>query len=116
MVDPAARRLVVVGVLRLHLSRVLGPAGLPRDLDDDALLRAAASLATDVDTRAGLHRVRFDPPYPGAGTIEEVRHGRRLVLRTAAWDEDGSTLGVVLTVLIPGREPQVQISPEISPA
>lgn len=116
MTDPAARRLVVAGALRLHLGRVLGPGGLPVDLDDDALRRTAASLATDVDTRAGLHRVRFDPPYPGTGAVQAVRHGRRLVLRTAARDDDGTTLGVVLTVLVPGREPQVQISPEISPA
>lgn len=116
MIDPAARRLVVVGVLRLHLRRVLGPGGLPRDLDDDALLRAAGSLATGVDALSGLHRMRFDPPYPGTGAVQEVRHGRRLVLRTALGDEDGTPLGVVLTVLVPGREPQVQISPEISPA
>ena len=110
MDDPAGRRLVVAGALRLHLARRLGP-GVPADSDDDALCAAAALLSEGVDTVAGLHRVSFDPPYPGDGTVEHVRHGRRLVLRTTARDDDGTGLGLVLTVLIPGREPAVQISP-----
>jgi hypothetical protein len=112
--DPAARRLVVAGALRLHLARRLG-SGVPPEADDDALRRAAELLATDVDRTAGLHRVAFDPPYPGTGVVQPVRHGRRLVLTTAARDDDGTALGVVLTVLVPGRAAQVQISPASGP-
>ncbi|WP_018332221.1 hypothetical protein [Actinomycetospora chiangmaiensis] len=120
MTDPAARRLVVAGALRLHVMRRIGPVGLPRDADHDALLGAARALAEGVDTVAGLQRVGFDPAYPGDGVPERVRHGSRLVLRSRvvdhlARDDDGTTLGVVMTVLIPGREPQVQISPEFGP-
>lgn len=110
MLDPAARRLLVAAVLRLHLAQRLGAGPLPADLDDDGLRAAGARLAADADLER-RHGLGFDPAYPGASDgVETVRGGRRLVLTCRATHR-GEPAAVVVTTLVPGREPLVSAAP-----
>lgn len=109
MVVSDARRLVVAAALRLHLARRLGPEALPADLDAAGLL-AIADRLRPVDELDRSYGLSFDPDYPGAGRVEEVRGGRRLVLVCAA-ARGGEPAAVVVTTLVPGRVPQVSAAP-----
>ena len=82
-----------------------------RDGGDDppALARRLEAIAPAVER---AHRVRFDPPYPGAGGgVENVRGGRRLVLACRALGAAGAPEAVVVTTLIEGRAPLVSVAP-----
>ena len=111
--DPAldleARRLFVSTALTTQASRLLrgriDPGSDPKDLL--LIARRLGEEGGSVERRYGL---RFEPPYPGVtGGVEEVGDGLRLVLACAAFGEE--PLGVVFTVLIPGRGPQVSVAP-----
>ena len=105
MLDPAARRLVVASALRLHVARTLGlgPVG-------DDLAAAAARLRGGDEVLGREYGLRFDPAYPGWGDVEAVSGGSRLVL-TCRVTHAGEPAGRVVTVLIPGRPPQVSTLP-----
>jgi hypothetical protein len=100
------RRLTLAASLTWRARRC---AAQTADEDLAALGRALAAIGPPVER---AHRVRFEPPYPGAGDgVEEVRGGRRLLLRCRALGEDGATEAVVFTTLIDGREPLVSVAP-----
>jgi hypothetical protein len=102
--DEQGRRLALAADLTWRARRGAGP-------EDDlpALARRLAAVAPAVER---AHRVRFDPPYPGASDgVEAVRGGRRLVLRCRALDAHGSPEAVVYTTLIAGRAPLVSVAP-----
>src|SRR3954454_19968352 len=79
------------------------------DADLTALARALREIGAPVER---AHRLRFEPPYPGATAgVEELRDARRLVLACAALDAAGAPATVVFTTLITGRAPQVSAAP-----
>jgi hypothetical protein len=99
------RRLTLAADLTARARRCARAAG-----DDlPGLARRLEGIAAEVER---AHRVRFDPPYPGASDgVEAVRGGRRLVLRCRALDAHGSPEAVVYTTLIAGRAPLVSVAP-----
>jgi hypothetical protein len=98
------RRLALAADLTSRARRCAREAG-----DDlPALARRLAGIAPAAER---AHRVRFDPPYPGTGGVEDVRGGRRLVLACRALGADGAPEGVVVTTLIEGRAPLVSVAP-----
>src|SRR5215217_2669523 len=62
-----------------------------------------------IERRYGL---RFEPSYPGVTAgVESASSTLRLVLACTAYTSEEIPLGVVFTVLIPGRRPQVSVAP-----
>ena len=106
MLDLPARRLIVASALRLHVARTLGTGPVGDDLP-----AAAARLRPADDGLARTHGLAFAPPYPGGGEVETVRGGTRLVLCCRV-THAGEPAGRVVTVLIPGRPPQVSTLPD----
>lgn len=104
-----ARRLFVSTTLTAQSARLLrgrvDPGSRPTDL-----IIVARHLAEDIDTIERRYDLRFEPPYPGVtGGVEQVGDNLRLVLACAVFGE--GPLGVVFTVLISGRRPQVSVAP-----
>lgn len=114
-VDTEARRLFVSAALSTHAARRLRGRVAPGAAAGD-LLDGARSLGEGSEAVERRYRLRFEPPYPGvtAGP-EAVGGGSRLLLACAASDDGGAPLGVVFTVLIPGRSPQVSVAPPGTP-
>ena len=104
MLDPAARRLIVASALRLHVARTIGTGPV------DDLPAAAAALVPD-PSFSRTHGLAFDPGFPGWGEVETVHGGSRLVLSCRV-SHAGEPAGRVVTVLIPGRPPQVSTLPD----
>ena len=79
------------------------------DADLAALARGLIEIGAPVER---AHRLRFEPPYPGATAgVEELRGARRIVLACTARDAAGAPAAVVFTTLIAGRAPQVSAAP-----
>jgi hypothetical protein len=103
--DEQGRRLTLAADLTWRARRCAA-GGDGEDLP--GLAGRLEAIAPDVER---AHRVRFDPPYPGAGAVEDVRGGRRLVLTCRALDASGAPAAVVFTTLIAGRAPLVSVAP-----
>jgi hypothetical protein len=104
--DEQGRRLTLAADLAWRAPRCAREAESDAALPD--LARRLAAIGPPVER---AHRVRFDPPYPGAGAVEDVRGGRRLALTCRALGDDGVPEAVVFTTLIGGRAPQVNVGP-----
>ena len=110
-----ARRLMLSAELTRRAMRCAGTSG--RVGESGPALLDLASLLAEVGTAVErAHRLRFDPPYPGATSgVQETRGGRRLLHACRALGEDGGAWGVVFTSLIAGRAPQVTVAPAVAP-
>jgi hypothetical protein len=103
-----ALRLALGAELTHRAGRIAGGRIAP-DADLAALARGLEAMAEPVERAHGL---RFDPPYPGdSGGVEELRAGRRLVLRCTAFDAADTAATVVFTTLIAGHPPRVSAAP-----
>ena len=104
--DEQGRRLTLAAHLTWRARRCVAGA----DGEDlPALARALEAIAPAVER---AHRIRFEPPYPGASEgVEDVRGGRRLVLTCRAVSAGGAPEAVVYTTLIAGRKPLVSVAP-----
>lgn len=115
-VDPAldleARRLFLSAALTTHVLRLIG--GRVAGGDARELLILAQNL--DAERVERVHQLSFEPSYPGVTAgVEATSGGLRLLLACRAFDRDGASLGVVFTILIPGRLPQVSVAPVEAP-
>jgi hypothetical protein len=107
-VSRQALRLALGAELTHRASRHSGGRIAP-DADLAALAIALRELGGPVER---AHRLRFEPPYPGATAgVEELRGARRIVLACTAHDAAGTAAAVVFTTLIAGRPPQVSAAP-----
>jgi hypothetical protein len=106
-----ARRLALASVLARHCAGRLGRNAVA-PADADQLVDAARSLADSGDELARRHRVRFDPPYPGA-TAGPQRAGERLrlVIACTIREQDGRAIGTAFTTLIAGRPVSISVAP-----
>ena len=117
MDDPAldleARRLSLSAALTMHAVRSIGG----RVAVDGAWDLLALARSLDADRVERVHRLSFEPSYPGvtAGVVEAASGGLRLLLACRVFDREGTALGVVFTTLIPGRLPQVSVAPAVAP-
>jgi hypothetical protein len=108
-IDDQMRRLVLAGWLTARVRNEVGGT-VPADASPKNLEELASRLDPVVGNRPPLAEVRFDPPYPGR-IVEDAARRSRLVLECSV-DVDEAPLGMVLTVLIPGRRPEVSIAPQ----
>jgi hypothetical protein len=103
-----ALRLALGAELTHRAARHAGGRIAP-DADLAALARGLREVGAPVER---AHRLRFEPPYPGATAgVEELRGARRIVLACTARDAAGDPAAVVFTTLIAGRAPQVSAGP-----
>ncbi len=106
--DDQMRRLVLARWLTARAADAVG-GGVPADATQEMLGELASRLLPLVDHGLPFARARFDPPFPGR--IDESATGRsRLVMECSVY-VDEEPLGLVLTVLIAGRRPEVSIAP-----
>lgn len=80
---------------------------MPANASQERLQELAARLDRVVGNGPPFADVRFEPPYPGRA--EDASRGR-LVLECIV-DVGEDPLGVVFTVLIPGRPAEVSVAP-----
>src|SRR4051794_32362900 len=82
----------------------------------DDLLALTGRIAAAGPPAERAHRVRFEPPYPGATAgPETVAGGRRLVLACRAIGPGGAAEAVGVTTLIARRAPQGSAAPPATP-
>jgi hypothetical protein len=113
--DLETLRLYMSAALTAQVARSIGRR-VATDSNAGDLLALARSLRTRMEHAERVHRISFDPPYPGVTSgVEAVGGGLRLLLACRASDRDGRQLGVVFTTLIPGRSPQVSLAPAGAP-
>ena len=103
-----ALRLALGAELTHRATRHSGGRIAP-DADLAALADGLREIGAPVER---AHKLRFEPPYPGATAgVEELRGGRRIVLASTALDAAGAPATTVFTTLIAGRAPQVTAGP-----
>ena len=109
--DLERRRLYLSAALTARAARSIGRRVAAGSGARD-LLALARNLGTQTEYVGHVHRLSFEPPYPGvtAGP-ETVRGGLRLLFACRAFGRDGEPLGVVFTTLIPGRPPLISVAP-----
>lgn len=109
--DLGTRRLYLSAALTARAARSIGRR-VAAGSDAGDLLALARDLGTQTEHVERVHRLSFEPPYPGV-TVgpETVRGSLRLLLACRAFGSDGEPLGVVFTTLIPGRPPLVSVAP-----
>jgi hypothetical protein len=107
-IDDQMSRLVLARWLTTRVTDEVGGT-VPADASPESLEELASRLDPAVGNRLPVAEVRFAPPYPGR-IVEDATHRSRLVLECSV-DVDEVPLGVVLTVLIAGRRPEVSIAP-----
>jgi hypothetical protein len=113
--DLETRRLYLSAALTTQAVRSIGRR-VSADSDAGDLLALARDLGGQMEHAERVHRISFEPPYPGVTAgVEAVGGGLRLLLACRASDRDGRQLGVVFTILIPGRSPQVSVAPAGAP-
>jgi len=113
--DLETRRLYLSAALTTRVARSIGRR-VAADSDPEDLLTLARDLGAQAEHVEHVHRLSFDPSYPGVTAgVEVVGGGLRLLLACRAFDHDGELLGVVFTSLIPGRPPLVSVAPAGAP-
>ena len=111
--DPETYRLYLSTVLTTQATRSIG-GRIAADSDASHLLALARNLG--VDSAERTHRLSFEPCYPGiTAGVQRVSGGLRLLLACRASYHGGEPLGVVFTILIPGRSPRVSVAPVGTP-
>src|SRR5215203_3471645 len=107
ILDLERRRLLISAALTAHARRRLG-----KRLAAGELLDLAVRLKEEAGPVERGYRLRFEPAYPGVTAGPQSIAGTcRLVLACGVRDRDGTPVGVVFTVLIAGRPPQVSVAP-----
>jgi hypothetical protein len=106
--DDQMRRLVLARWLTRRAGEAVGGV-VPADASPESLEKLAARLDRVVGDGPPFADVRFDPPYPGRVAEDSAAHGRLVFEGDVDAGED--PLGVVLTVLIAGRRPEVSVAP-----
>jgi hypothetical protein len=113
--DLETRRLYLSAALSSRVARSIGRR-VAIDSDAEDLLALARDLGVQTQQVERVHRLSFDPSYPGVTVgVEVVSGGLRLLLACRVFDRDGGLLGVVFTTLIPGRPPLVSGAPAGAP-
>ena len=109
--DLERRRLLISAALTAQARRRLG-SSLAANISVGELLDLACGVSEGAGTIERAYRLRFDPPYPGVTAGPQSIGGTsRLLLACGVCDQGGTPVGVVFTVLIAGRPPQVSVAP-----
>jgi hypothetical protein len=108
-IDDQARRLYLSRWLTRRAQALVGGA-LPDDASAESLTTVAVRLRGPDAERGAGGGLRFEPPYPG-DVVESTTAGGKARVLLASTVSAGTTLGVVFTVLIAGRNPEVSVAP-----
>jgi hypothetical protein len=109
-IDEQARRLYLSRWLTRRAQEVVGGA-LPDDASAESLAALVARFRGPDSNQRPLAGLRFDPPYPGDIVESATAEGKARVLLASTVSVGATTLGVVFTVLIAGRHPEVSVAP-----
>ena len=109
-IDDQARRLYLSRWLTRRAQEVVGGA-IPDDASAESLAALAVRFRGPDSDKGPLGGLRFEPPYPGDVVESTTAGGKARVLLASTVTRGTTTLGVVFTVLIAGRIPEVSVAP-----
>ena len=109
-IDDQARRLYLSRWLTRRAQEVVGGA-IPDDASTESLAALAVRFRGPDSDKGPLGGLRFEPPYPGDVVESTTAGGKARVLLASTVTRGTTTLGVVFTVLIAGRIPEVSVAP-----
>jgi hypothetical protein len=109
-IDDQARRLYLSRWLTRRAQSVVGGA-VPDDASAESLTALAVRFRGPEADKGPLAGLRFEPPYPGDVVECTTAGGKARVLLASTVSAGTTTLGVVFTVLIAGRNPEVSVAP-----
>ena len=109
-IDEQARRLYLSRWLTRRAQTVVGGA-IPDDTTTESLTALGVRLRGPDTNKGPLRGVRFEPPYPGDVVESTTAGDKARVLLASTVSAESTTLGVVFTVLIAGRPPEVSVAP-----
>jgi hypothetical protein len=109
-IDDQARRLYLSRWLTRRAQSVVGGA-VPDDASAESLTALAVRFRGPGSEKGPLAGLRFEPPYPGDVVESTTAGGKARVLLASTVNSGADTLGVVFTVLIAGRHPEVSVAP-----
>jgi hypothetical protein len=114
-IDDQAKRLYLSRWLTQRAIAAVGGA-LPDDASLESLDDVAARIRKQGSERVPVAGLRFEPPYPGRVLESTTTAGRARLLLACTVSGEAATLGVVFTVLIAGRHPEVSVAPSSAAA
>jgi hypothetical protein len=109
-IDDQARRLYLSRWLTRHAQAVVGGT-VPDGASAESLAALAIRFRGPDFEKGPLAGLRFEPPYPGNVVESTTAEGRARVMLASTVSAATTTLGVVFTVLIAGRHPEVSVAP-----
>jgi hypothetical protein len=109
-IDDQARRLYLSRLLTRRAQAVVGGA-VPDDASAESLAALTVRFRGPDSEKGPLAGLRFEPPYPGDVVESTTSGGKARVLLASTVSAGAATLGVVFTVLIVGRHPEVSVAP-----
>jgi hypothetical protein len=109
-IDDQARRLYLSRWLTRRAQGLVGGA-VPDDASAESLTALAVRLRGPDSDKGPLGGLRFAPPYPGDLVESTLAGGKARVILASTVSAGATTLGVVFTVLIAGRHPEVSVAP-----
>jgi hypothetical protein len=114
-IDDQAKRLYLSRWLTQRAIAAVGGA-VPDDASLESLDDLAARIRQHGSQRLPVAGWRFEPPYPGRVLESTTTAGRARLLLACTVRGEAATLGVVFTVLIAGRHPEVSVAPSSAAA
>ena len=109
-IDLQATRLYLARWLAGRAAAATGGA-IPADASDGDLARLVSRLGAVAAGGKIPGGLQLDPPYPGSIVDDSVAAGTPRVLLACDARRADAAVGVVFTVLIPGRLPEVSVAP-----
>jgi hypothetical protein len=114
-IDDQAKRLYVSRWLTRQAVAAVGGA-VPDDASLESLEVLAARIRQPDSERIPLAGLWFEPPYPGDVLESTTPADRARLLLVCTVGARAATLGVVFTVRIAGRHPEVSVAPSSAAA
>jgi hypothetical protein len=114
-IDDQAKRLYMSRWLTRRAVAAVGGA-IPDDASPEGLEVLAARIRQPDSEQIPLTGLWFEPPYPGDVLESTTPAGRARLLLVCTVGAGAATLGVVFTVLIAGRHPEVSVAPSSAAA
>ena len=109
-IDDQARRLYLSRWLTRRAQAVVGGT-VPDDASPESLPALVVRFRVPDSEKGPLADLRFEPAYPGDVVESTTAAGKARVLLASTVSAGTTTLGVVFTVLIAGRNPEVSVAP-----
>lgn len=109
-IDDQARRLYLSRWLTRRAQAVVGGA-VPDDASAESLAALAVRFREQGLEQSPVAGLRFEPAYPGDVLESAAVDGKARLVLSSTVSSGATALGVVFTVLIGGRRPEVSVAP-----